>query len=292
MLDGVFGLVQAHTQLLWGVLIWGVACCVAAGLVALFSARWAWLAGVLGGTAALGAVWFAGAYVPIPQFMLDPHDPGQVVPIDESWFGRLADRLRGRKYLVLSFDDGPADSPTDQAILRILARHHAHAMFFTICARGQSAAGRAALRADVAAGDLVEDHSFTHPHLTQLDRAQLRHQIVDSRHFLRQVVAPQSVEWFRPPFGQANAAVLAEIRAAGMHLMLWGANSQDSWLFQPRQILRWATRQSYSGAILLMHSRPTTAAALDATLGALQRMGYRFVLPRQPGDATRANRAH
>ena len=243
----------------------------------------AWIGGGALGLASLGVVWGAWYVEPLPRFALDPHDSGRVVPRGQSALGWLADRVHGRKYLVLSFDDGPADPRTARAIRTILARHHAHALFFTICARGQSAAGRAVLRSDVAAGDLVEDHSWSHPKLTQVSDVALRHEIVDSRAFLRRLSA-QPVAWFRPPFGAVDPAVRARIERAGMQVMMWGANSEDSWLLAPAQIRGWSTRQAFNGAILLMHSRATTAAALDATLTSLERMGYRFVLP---GDGPR-----
>lgn len=280
MLDVLFGLLQAHRPLLWCATVF-LAAGVAGFALARMATRRAAVAGLAGaalGIAALATVWSAQYVEPTPRFVLDPHDSGRVVAIDRGPLAWLADRVHGRKYLVLSFDDGPSDPRTDSAILAILARHQAHALFFSVCARAQSAAGKAALRADAAAGNLVEDHSWTHPHLPRVAPAMLRHEIVDSRAYLRQL-SGQSVEWFRPPFGQIDEAVRAQIQRAGMHEVMWDANSEDSWLRTPQEIRYWSTRQASDGAILLMHSHPTTAAALDATLTALERMGYRFVLP-------------
>ena len=280
MMDVLFAWLQTSPAILWCVGVFLAGAAVGFGLTRVVARRRvvAWIGGPVLGLACLGTVWAAEYVEPLPRFVLDAHDIGQVVPVGQSRLAWLADRVHGRKYLVLSFDDGPSNPRTDSAILAILARHHAHAVFFSVCAHALSADGRAALRADVAAGDLVEDHSWTHPHLTQQPAAVQHHEIADSRAFLRQLTG-QSVDWFRPPFGQADPAVRTQIRQAGMQEVMWGANSQDSWLRSPSDIQHWSTRQACNGAILLLHSHATTAAALDATLSDLERMGYRFVMP-------------
>jgi len=69
------------------------------------------------------------------------------------------------------------------------------------------------------------------------------------------------------------------VHSAGMQQVLWNANSEDSWLKHPNQILYWSLEQTDSGSILLMHDNPTTAAALDRVLTELEKRGFRFVLP-------------
>ncbi|WP_170120178.1 hypothetical protein [Fulvimonas soli] len=64
-----------------------------------------------------------------------------------------------------------------------------------------------------------------------------------------------------------------------MQQMLWNANSQDSWLKRPDQILFWSKEEVEGNAILLMHDKPHTAAVLDRILTELERRGAVFVLP-------------
>ena len=284
MVDAIFRLVQAllhtHQDILWRAAIFTVGAVSGFSLLRLLTKQigLAWLGGAALGIAALATVWGAEYFEPEPHFILNKRNTSDVVPVGQSTLAWLADRVHGRKYLVLSFDDGPSTTRTDSEILAILAKHHARALFFSVCARAQSANGRAALRADAAAGDLVEDHSWTHPHLTQATPKALRHEVAPSRAFLRQLTG-QSVDLFRPPFGETDAAVRAQILQAGMQEVMWGANSEDSWLRKTSQIKYWSIRQAYNGAILLMHSHASTATALDATLTSLERMGYRFVVP-------------
>ena len=88
---------------------------------------------------------------------------------------------------------------------------------------------------------------------------------------------------FRPPWGDLSPAATKVIHAAGMQSVLWDANSGDTWLKSPQQITYMSLHEaSLGGHVLLMHSRPATAAALDTLLTKLQQRGFRFVLPANP----------
>lgn|GEM_PF-1098290 len=242
---------------------------------------WRWPLGLLALLLlATATLWIIGLNSPVPQFRLAPNASGKVTPVDWPWWRRAADWLHGRRYLMLTFDDGPADHATDTRILNILARHHAHAAFFTICRNADRPGGAADLRADLKAGDVIGDHTYTHPHLPTLAARPLWHQIRGCQLRLQQITG-SPVRWFRPPFGQTSPAVLTDLRKAGMHQVMWTDNSEDSWLTTPKDIEHWSTDQAGNDAILLMHSRATTAAALDKTLTLLEKGGYVFVLPQQ-----------
>ena len=170
--------------------------------------------------------WLLGLQSPLPRFRLDPEDSGRIVPVEWSWWRKAADLLHGRHYLMLSFDDGPADRTTNMRILRILDKHHAHAAFFAICRRADLPGGSSVLQAIVAEGHVVGNHSYTHPHLTSLTPEQLRQEIVNCRQRLEQITGHQ-VRWFRPPFGESSDMVQTELERDGMKQVMWTVNSQD-----------------------------------------------------------------
>jgi len=241
---------------------------------------WKWPAAVLLLVLMVVAVlWLLGRNPPRPDFRLVTTGKGasQIKPVDWPWWRRAGDWLHGRKYLMLTFDDGPADHQTNMRILHILEKHHAHAAFFTICKHADMPGRAADLRREVAAGDVIGDHSYTHPKLPQQTAAGLRHQIADCQADLERITG-HPVRWFRPPFGQQSSSVLAELQRDGLTDVLWQANSEDSWLKKPAQIEHWSLEEARNDSILLMHSHPTTAAALDRTLTLLENQGYRFVL--------------
>lgn len=233
----------------------------------------------------LSALWLSGLNQGTPTFRLNPHDAGELIPLHQSWWQSAANWIHGRRYLLLTFDDGPADAKTHARILQILAKHHAHAIFFTICGRvdihGHVNAMRAdELRADIAAGDVVGDHTFTHPQLPTLSRKADLHQITGCQHFLHRITG-RPIHWFRPPFGESSPTVLSIVKHDDMQLMMWLDNSEDTWQKTPADIVHWSTTMAGNGYILLMHSYKTTADALDRNLTALQRMGYHFLKPRR-----------
>ncbi len=218
----------------------------------------------------------AGRGLPPPRFVLD-RDQGSVDPLSYPLWRQASDWLADRRYVVLSFDDGPWGHGVDEHILQTLHRHDAHAIFFVIC--DHLDAGRThVLREIEQAGDVIGNHTDDHPFLRHLDASALQHQIADCSARIAQITGHRP-QFFRPPFGQSSPAVMQVVKSAGMAQVLWDANSQDSWQREPGEILHWSLAQTKNRYILLMHDSPTTAAALDRLLTALQRRGYRFVTP-------------
>lgn len=222
-----------------------------------------------------GMIW-AGRALPPPKFRLT--EQGGLVPVDYPLWRRVSDGLARRKYIMLTFDDGPYGHGLDEKILAILARHDAHAAFFEICANVDDAT-RDVPKEILAAGDMLGNHSYDHRHLPMLDRAALLHEVADCSSRLASITGSRPF-LFRPPWGQLSPAVTEVVRAAGMHVVLWDANSGDTWLKSPQEIIRLSLHEaSLGGHILLMHSRPATTQALDELLARLQQRGFRFVLP-------------
>lgn len=218
----------------------------------------------------------AGDASPPPRFKLDAH--GLLTPIHYPVWRRLSDMLAGRKYIMLTFDDGPYGHGIDAKILAILATHHAHAVFFEVCAHINDAT-RSVPKQILASGNLLGNHSYDHRHLPKLGPADLQHEIAGCSDKLASITGVRP-RLFRPPWGQLSPAVSKSIHSAGMQVVLWDANSGDTWLRSRRKIIQMSLYEaSLGGHILLMHSRPTTAEALDTLLTRLQQRGFRFVLP-------------
>lgn len=233
--------------------------------------------------AAGGLVW-AGGNLPPPSFKLT--DRHLVAPVEYPLWRRASDWLAHRRYIVLTFDDGPYGHGVDAKILEILAKHHAHAVFFEVCAN-ISDKTQDVPHQIIAAGNLLGNHTFNHLHLPKLGPDALQQQIAGCSDRLAAITGVRP-SLFRPPWGQLSPAALKEIHAADMHVVLWDVNSGDTWLHSPQQIIRMALYEaSFGGHVLLMHSHPNTAAALDTLLTKLQQRGYRFVLPSPRGDGGR-----
>lgn len=152
------------------------------------------------------------------------------------------------KPIVLTFDDGyPGDWRYALPILR--AHHWPGVLNLQI---GNLVPLR--VRQLLAAGWEVASHTFTHPDLTTVGAAQLKHEVLDARFWIERVFHVP-VDVFCYPAGRYDAAVLAEVRRAGYVAAL----TENAGLASPKQGLLTLDRLRVSSA--------TGPAALAAMLG-------------------------
>jgi len=178
--------------------------------------------------------------------------------------------------VALTFDDGPG--PYSDQLVRTLRRLHAPATFFAIgeMERYFSSATRAELRD----GDVVGDHTQTHPPLATLSADAQRLQLIDQAAEIEQ----QGLSFprlFRPPYGSFDATTLHELHDLHMLMVLWSTDTSDYELPGVRAIVHRALAGAHPGAIILMHdgggNRSETIAALPAIIRGLRRRGLQPV---------------
>ncbi|MGY0488956.1 polysaccharide deacetylase family protein [Streptomyces sp. WG-D5] len=151
-------------------------------------------------------------------------------------------------YVGLTFDDGPS-AATTPALLDTLRQNGLRATMFN---QGQYAATNPSLvRAQVAAGMWVGNHSYTHPHLTQLGQAQIDSEIARTQ----QAVAAGgggTPRLFRPPYGETNATVASVAAKYGLTQVIWDVDSQD-WNGASTDAIVQAAGRLTNGQVILMH---------------------------------------
>ncbi|MDX2696940.1 polysaccharide deacetylase family protein [Streptomyces ipomoeae] len=150
-------------------------------------------------------------------------------------------------YVGLTFDDGPSGSTS--ALLNTLRQNGLRATMFN---QGQYAAANPSLvRAQVSAGMWVANHSYTHPHLTQLGQAQIDSEIARTQ----QAIAGAgggTPRLFRPPYGETNATVKAVAAKYGLTQIIWDVDSQD-WNNASTDAIVQAAARLTNGQVILMH---------------------------------------
>jgi len=176
-------------------------------------------------------------------------------------------------YVRLTFDDGPVRTATP-AILDTLAAHGARATFFV---NGSKAAARPALvRRAAAEGHRIGNHSWSHPDLTTLTRAQVESQLRRTNDVIREITGESPTEW-RPPYGKRDDTVRAAARAVGLESMvLWTVDPTD-WADPPATTIRdRVLRDVEPDSVVLLHdgSGANTAEALPLILEGLAERGY------------------
>ncbi|MDD5298395.1 MAG: polysaccharide deacetylase family protein [Rhodocyclaceae bacterium] len=225
-----------------------------------------------------GTLWLLGIKSMPPRFVIDRSHPGRIQPMNDTLLRQIKDGLHRRKYIALTFDDGPAEHSVNQNILKALDKHHARVVFFLICRNINSREAMDDIRAALAAGHKVGNHTVTHQHLPRLDNTTRLHEIADCRQTLEAATGTK-VTWFRPPFGDMSPQVQAEVENSGAQIVMWEANSADTWQRTIADIRDFTLKEAHDGAILLMHSGKLTAEALDSILTSLEEQGYQFILP-------------
>jgi peptidoglycan-N-acetylglucosamine deacetylase len=206
-----------------------------------------------------------------------------------------------QRVVALSFDDGPNPLYTLK-VLALLRAYGAHATFFAIGRR--ALAWPALVRAELAAGDEVGEHTFDHPHLPALPSGAIALELADGTRAVAQAGAPQA-RLFRPPYGQFDARVAAAAVRLHQRIVLWNLNLERLEQFQPPvQAVRTLLRRLRPGDIILCHdgvppalaslaakfrhgsramvtnkqlSRRGTLIALPALLAGLRERGFRVV---------------
>ncbi|WP_425806293.1 polysaccharide deacetylase family protein [Desulfitobacterium sp. Sab5] len=180
------------------------------------------------------------------------------------------------KKVALTFDDGPDGSVTPK-ILDTLSRYHVNANFFFI---GQNAkAYPAIVKRAFNEGNLVLNHSYSHPQFTQKSEAFITHEL-DQTDTLLKTLTGSTPEFIRPPYGIVTDQVLNVAKARGQKLIIWSTDTLDWSQKEKENIVQNVLLNVRPGEIILMHSngdKQATAEALPAIIEGLQAKGYKIV---------------
>lgn len=201
------------------------------------------------------------------------------------WLGTVVTRFDSRADEAwLTIDDGPAEDTV--AILDVLERRGVRATFFM---KGEDAAAHPErVRAIVERGHSIGNHSQTHPSGTFwcLPPSRLRHEIDACSQVLHDItgVAPSV---FRAPVGMKNPFVHPILRERGLTLVGWTVRGFDAVRDRgATEVAASVVEGLAPGAIVVLHQgRSWSATTIDAVVDAVQRAGYRLVVP----DSARLN---
>jgi len=176
-------------------------------------------------------------------------------------------------YVRLTFDDGPNRTATPR-ILDTLADRGVEATFFVT---GEMTAARPDIvRRASREGHRIGNHSWSHPHLTTLDRAQVESQLRRTNAVIERATGNSPGEW-RPPHGETNDLVAAAARDVGLDpMVLWTVDPRD-WTDPPATTIRDRVLHDVRpGSVVLLHdgTGENTAAALPMVLDGLAERGY------------------
>jgi len=216
-------------------------------------------------TVVAAAIGILAAYIYIPGFDLLGRVP---------WRGR-----RGTGLVAITFDDGPNEPWTSQA-LDVLERHGAKGTFFLL---GHAIEKHPEIARRIeAGGHAVGTHTYSHPKLHFLPRAVIADEIDRGEAALR-AAGVRGHRLFRAPHGLKSIFLPSILRERGLKLCGWTDGVWDTDRPGADVIASRAAKYLESGEILLLHDgkpgldRSQTVAALDLILEECRARGLRCV---------------
>jgi peptidoglycan-N-acetylglucosamine deacetylase len=216
-----------------------------------------------------------------------PASPTSVPPVPASLLGKDIEVIPGAGPVVALTFDGGANADGLPAILTALASAHVTATFFLT---GEFATRYPlSVRAIVAAGHRLGNHTATHPHLPALATdADVVRQLRQAESEIRAAGGTDPRPLFRFPYGDRTAHTIAVVNGAGYVAVRWTVDTLG-WKgtregITATIVVNRVLAAARPGEIVLMHvgSNPYDQSTLDAqalptVIARLRALGYRFV---------------
>jgi len=180
-----------------------------------------------------------------------------------------------RREVAFGFDDGPAPDTID--FVHMLERNHVRATFFMI-GRQVTAEYRPTLLRELRDGDVLGDHTFTHPDLD--DSPDVKGELSKTIDAIRGLTGYTPCV-FRPPYGDYDQSVLRTAGALHLATVLWNVDPSDWARPGTPAIEQRVLAQVRPGSIVISHDgggpRDQTLAAYPSIIASLRARGYRIV---------------
>ena len=180
----------------------------------------------------------------------------------------------GEQVVYLTYDDGPHPTYTPP-LLDLLAAYDAQATFFTLgseVARYPDIAARI-----VREGHTIGNHTWSHPQLTTVSGDVLTREVLDTQSAIQRATGTTPA-CLRPPYGDRNTTVNAQVAELGLRMTLWDVDPQDWRRPGTDAIVDHVLTRVRPGAVILLHDgrrdRGQTVAATERLLADLTEQGY------------------
>jgi peptidoglycan-N-acetylglucosamine deacetylase len=178
--------------------------------------------------------------------------------------------------VTLTFDDGPA--PTTRRVLDALEAQCAKATFFLI---GRNAAAMPdVVRREIADGDTVGSHSYTHPILRNLRFDAAMANIDAGAAAVNKAAGGKASKFFRFPGFDDSPALLSALDSKAMPVFgadLWASDWNKMTPQEELELLMGRLRRSGGGIILLHDTKKQTADMVPDLLRTLKAEGFHLV---------------
>ncbi len=181
------------------------------------------------------------------------------------------------KKIALTFDDGPHRKYTEE-ILDILDEFGVKATFFVVGSNAEAYPDL--VKREWEAGHEIGNHTYSHPHLTNIEADVLFSEMQQTDDILNRLVGYRP-KLFRPPEGVYSQTVSTTLERMDYIPVLWTVDTGDWKRPAAQTIADTVMNHTETGVIILCHDfvsgKSNTPAALRIFLPKLLEQGYRFV---------------
>jgi peptidoglycan/xylan/chitin deacetylase (PgdA/CDA1 family) len=201
------------------------------------------------------------------------------VPSGPDWVFTGPRKLRE---IALTFDDGPWDTPPTAEFVQELARLHAPATFFEIGEHIPEYDPRGTVEREMLAdGDMIGDHTWSHPDMLGLSASAQRQQLSLAADAIRKATGGFEPCLFRAPYGAVDPSLLKLARSMGFTTIQWDIDPRDWALPGESEIIDNVLDNAHNGGIIEEHfgggPRYETLDALPEEVAGLRKRGYQLV---------------
>jgi peptidoglycan/xylan/chitin deacetylase (PgdA/CDA1 family) len=215
-------------------------------------------------------VQFSPTPSPIPSSPCDP--PPGVQPVSPVQIN-LGNTTKHEVALTI---DPYGTEELSMRFLEILARHQVHATWFP--EGSEALQGPERIRQVQAYGDVIGNHTMSHPHLTPLSDEAVCREIEEAEQAIVSITDQTTRPYFRPPYGDVDARVRDLAAQLGYRTVCWSIDTED---YQPdatsEAIVAQVMNHLSNGAIILIHTTEVEAQTLDQVITLIQQQGYQIV---------------
>jgi len=181
------------------------------------------------------------------------------------------------KVVYLTFDAGYENGNVKKCV-DILKEHQVTGAFFVL---SHFISANPQLCREISEnGNLVCNHTATHPTIPSLSEEKLKEELDKVAALYRETVGAEMAPYFRPPKGVYDTSSLERIEKLGYRTVFWSLAWED-WdnnnQKPPEYAMEKLMSRVHNGAVILLHSTSeTNAKILGDFIAALKNEGYRF----------------
>lgn len=124
-----------------------------------------------------------------------------------------------------------------------------------------------------AGGHELGNHSYSHPHPTQITTEKNREQIKRAEDTIAQITGVRT-KLYAPPYGECDTRVIHTATQMGYRTILWSVDTIDWQKPSAVTIKQRVHKKVKNGAIVLMHPTRSTMEALPSLIRELREKGY------------------